>query len=116
MPSPPARTRSTRSRSGCRCGRKRCTREARSGSAGALELDQAFRQVQRSEMSEREQREWWGSSAEEQRNGDDEQYGFQQPSPVREQRSLRELLSRFWAVIAAVAGVLLKFGFAAFKF
>ena len=67
-------------------------------------------------MSEREQREWWGSSADEQRNGDDGHNGFEQASPVREQRSLRDLLGKFWAVIAAAVGVVLKFGFAAFKF
>jgi Zn-dependent protease len=68
-------------------------------------------------MSEREQREWWGSgsSLEEQRNGDDG-LDVQQPSPVREHRPLRDLLGRFWAVIAAIVGVALKFGFAAFKF
>jgi Zn-dependent protease len=67
-------------------------------------------------MSEPEQREWWSSSADEQRNGDDDLYGYRQPSPVREHRPLRDLLGRFWAVIAAVIGVALKFGFAAFKF
>jgi Zn-dependent protease len=68
-------------------------------------------------MSERDQREWWGSgsSVEEQRNGDDG-LDFQQPSPVREHRPLRDFLGRFWAVIAAIVGVALKFGVAAFKF
>src|SRR5690242_7727774 len=37
MPSPPARTRSTSSRSTCPSGRKRCTRAARRGSAAAPE-------------------------------------------------------------------------------
>jgi Zn-dependent protease len=67
-------------------------------------------------MSERDQREWWGSSVDEQRNGDDDLYGYTPPSPVREHRPLRDMLSRFWAVIAAAVGVVLKFGFAAFKF
>ena len=67
-------------------------------------------------MSEREQREWWGSSLDDQRNGDDDLYGFPQPNPVREHRPLRDLLGRFWAVIVAIVGVALKFGFAAFKF
>jgi Zn-dependent protease len=67
-------------------------------------------------MSEPEQREWWGSSADEQRNGDDDLYGYRQQSPVREHRPLRDFLGRFWAVIAAAIGIALKFGFAAFKF
>jgi Zn-dependent protease len=70
-------------------------------------------------MSEREQREWWGSSLDDQRNGDDELSGFPQPSPpspVREHRPLRDLVGRLWAVIAAIVGVAIKFGFAVFKF
>src|SRR5215475_1185514 len=47
MHSPPARTRSTSSRSRCRSGRKRSTRAARSGSAAAPEEG-----VQRSEMGD----------------------------------------------------------------
>ena len=64
--------------------------------------------------------EWWTKAdlpPYSERNGSDHDlFTLPEPSPVRHEQPIRDLLKRIWAPIAAAVGIALKLGVASFKF